>query len=93
MSDMVVFDGESNLIISKCSDMQLIHAGSGEFGVFTTKEKQIPIYNGNTEVEPLLKNDVILNTANKKVIQDITVKKIPIVYTSNVYDGKTVVIG
>ena len=51
-----------------------------------------PDYEGEYTVTPRL-YDQYLETNNKVMTDDVTVYEIPVVYTSNVYGGKTVVIG
>ena len=82
--DTVVFDGELDLITSE----------SGEFGIVTViRQGVLPAYTGQTRVTPSVVTEKVLQTANKTVFQNITVEKVPVVYTSNLYDGKTVIIG
>lgn len=50
-------------------------------------------YEGNYTVIPILDNDQILETFRKVMKEDLTVKAIPVVRTTNIYGGKTVVIG
>ena len=49
-------------------------------------------YDGDYEVTPRL-TEQELATRNKLLINNVTINEIPVVYTSNPYDGKTVVIG
>lgn len=49
-------------------------------------------YDGEYEVTPRLYQQE-LATRGLAMSDDVTVKKIPVVYTSNLYDGKTVMIG
>jgi len=49
-------------------------------------------YDGSYEVTPSLNNQV-LETQDRKMREDLTVKKIPISTTSNPYGGQTVLIG
>ena len=55
---------------------------------------QIPIeeYDGDYTVTPRLDEQTLL-TKNYKMRDNLTVEKIPVVITSNLYGGKTVVIG
>lgn len=50
------------------------------------------IYEGPYDVTPRL-NEQTLATKHKAMADDVTVYEIPITYTSNPYDGKTVLIG
>lgn len=52
-----------------------------------------PEYAGPYEVTPILYDEQQLLTNNKLMKDDVTVKAIPVVITTNPYDGKTVVIG
>ena len=52
-----------------------------------------PDYEGPYIVTPILNNDTILETQEKTMRDDITVKAIPVVQTTNPYGGQTVVIG
>jgi len=49
-------------------------------------------YDGEYEVTPRLE-DQVLPTRALAMRDDLTVKEIPVTYTSNIFDGKTVVIG
>ena len=49
-------------------------------------------YDGEYEVTPRLYQQE-LATHGLAMSDDVTVKQIPVVYTSNLYDGKTVMIG
>ena len=50
-------------------------------------------YQGQYEVTPILYDEQELRTRDKLMRDNVTVKAIPVVITSNPYDGKTVVIG
>ena len=49
-------------------------------------------YSGPYDVTPRL-TEQVLETNDKTMLDDVTIYQIPITYTSNPYDGKTVVIG
>ena len=51
-----------------------------------------PEFEGSYEVTPTL-SEQTLATNNTHMSDDVTVHRIPITYTSNIYDGKTVLIG
>lgn len=53
---------------------------------------EAPRYEGPYTVIPRLR-DIILATKQKLMSDDVTVKEIPVVATSNIYGGKTVLIG
>lgn len=63
---------------------------SGAIGV----PDQVPVdpYPGPYSVIPSL-DGVILLTEGYRMTEDVTVQRIPVVATSNIYGGKTVVIG
>ena len=61
-----------------------------QINVTTSK---LPIYEGDYEVVPSAHNDIILETAEKRVIDDITVKKITKFETANPGGGYTLTIG
>lgn len=47
------------------------------------------VYEGPYEVIPRAHNEVILETANKTMEADVTVRRVPYYETSNLFDGKT----
>ena len=50
-------------------------------------------YVGEYEVTPKVEQSTVLETTNKVLAKDITVKKIPQFEVSNEADGKTLIIG
>lgn len=62
------------------------------FGIITEIERNSEAYTGEYNVIPKAKEEVILETKNKKMMNDVTVKKIPYFQTSN-ESGQTVYIG
>lgn len=50
-------------------------------------------YVGGYEVTPKVAQSTVLETANKVLAKDITVKKIPQFEVSNEADGKTLIVG
>lgn len=52
----------------------------------------IPAYKGETTVTPEIGADIVLPTANKKMLSDVTVKEVPLFRTSN-ETGNTLYIG
>lgn len=50
------------------------------------------VYDGDYTVVPKAHSEQVLETAQKLVLEDITVTKVPYHETSNIYDGKTVYI-
>ena len=69
---------------------------SGQGGLIGTLSQPdlIPIdpYTGDYTVTPRL-DDQTLATRGLRMMDDVTVYEIPVVYTSNLHGGKTVVIG
>lgn len=49
-------------------------------------------YTGQYNITPKAYNEQVLETANKLLLEDVIVKKVPYYETSNLYDGKTVYI-
>ena len=71
-----------------------ISSPSGISGSITAGDGQLhDIYNGETEVNPSTKSDKVLLTKDKLLVEDIRVKKIEYVETSNLSNGVTVYIG
>lgn len=54
---------------------------------------QTPLYNGVYQVIPLPELDIVLETANKRLLDDVVVKEIPYYEVSNEAGGYTVTIG
>lgn len=61
-------------------------------GVSYSMSESPPEYEGSYEITPRLSQQT-LDTINKMMTSNLTVNQIPVVYTSNNYDGQTVVIG
>ena len=53
----------------------------------------VPVYDGPYVVTPILYDEQELGTVNKKMTDNVTIKEIPIVQTTNLHGGYTVVIG
>ena len=64
-----------------------------EMGDSVIHVSDIPYYEGETEVIPMLNTVQTLETEGTQLRSDITVREIPIVETTNPYGGKTVLIG
>jgi len=60
--------------------------------VYEVESKDVPIYEGITTVSPDVHEQKVLYTANKKMLNDVTIKKVPYFETSN-DSGLTVYIG
>ena len=50
-------------------------------------------YTGSYEVTPKVEQSTVLETSNKVLAKDVTVKRIPQFEVSNEADGKTLIIG
>ena len=50
-------------------------------------------YTGQYEVTPILYDEQELRTKDKHMLDNVTVKEIPVTWTTNPYGGNTVVIG
>lgn len=50
-------------------------------------------YSGEYDVTPLPRDDVVLPTANRRMSDDVTVRRIPYYETSNPSGGYTAIIG
>lgn len=71
-----------------------ISSSSGISGSISAGDGPIhDTYNGETEINPSTKSDKILLTKDKILNEDIRVKKIEYVETSNLSNGVTVYIG
>lgn len=63
---------------------------SGQLSIGKT---DYPIYRGVYQITPLVGLDIILQTSNKLMQQDVIVNEIPYYQTSNLSGGYTVIIG
>lgn len=90
--DKVVLDGEFGLLVALDGDMELGIVEDGEAGVITViKDYTAPIYQGSYDVIPKV-IEQYLDTDNKTMIDDVTVRAIPYYETSNESGGYTVYI-
>ena len=74
-------------VVSGCLSAKRVVSGAISFG-----SSAIPAYDGVYDVTPHVSEDVILETSGKKMLDNVTVAKIPYYETSNPY-GDTVYIG
>lgn len=81
--------GTSQVVIQ--ADLSEAQIFSTEIGASYVLNKNAD-YEGDYTVTPRL-YDQTLETADKVMSDDVTVYEIPVVYTSNLYGGQTVVIG
>lgn len=88
MEDLIlILDQESDL------DLVLDSQADLEFEIDAAVIKNYEKYEGTYEVIPILYDDQVLETKKKVMMDDVTVKPIPVVSTTNPYGGQTVVIG
>ena len=89
MADDLVFtlEDESELDLVLDYDSELMLDDSYPFGEYHEK------FSGPYTVTPILYDEQELLTRDKVMTQNLTVKEIPVVETTNLYGGKTVVIG
>lgn len=83
------------LILDADDELTLVGDEDDEFLLIddTPYAPHYPEYTGAYEVTPILNNEQVLDTDNKVMTDDVTVHPIPVVYTTNPYGGKTVLIG
>lgn len=79
MNDIVVIDGEVELLAVMDGDLGLDNHLDGETGVITALRDGLPEYTGETSVTPTSESQ-ILNTAQKSVLENITVNAVPDIY-------------
>ena len=89
----VVLDGELSLNLRLDGDVSLDLPLDGESGtVIKVVERDAPTYIGQTVVNPDF-DGIVLETAQKIVLSDITVNPIQVESVSNPMGGRTVYIG
>lgn len=89
----LVLDGDMSLVLQMDGDAELSLQMDGEFGEYIkVVDRDAPIYTGATEVNPDF-DGIVLGTAQKIVLTDITVNPIQVSRTSNPAGGTTVYIG
>ena len=94
MGKTVVIDGEADLLLACDGELCLCNRFDGEIeSDITIKKIVYPYYEGETTVIPKIAMDQVLNTREKTVLEDITVKEIPVYSASNPQGGNTVYIG
>ncbi len=74
-----------------------LYKDSSSFELFVSPAKIVysggEPYSGAYEITPKVDQSVVLNTKNKVLAKDITVKKIPQFEVSNEANGKTLIVG
>lgn len=71
-------------------NISVISSISGTVSIGTS---DVPIYSGNYEIAPLPETDTIMETAGKRMMDDVVVLAIPYSETTNESGGYTVNIG
>lgn len=96
MSEILTLDGEI------AGNIVQIHSITGDISSALSIQGSVspgqlaprfPIYDGVYEVTPLAQLDIVLDTANKILQNNVTVNKIPYFQTSNLSGGYTATIG
>lgn len=82
------------LILGDEDELSLVMGDSESFELFISDGgSYVPVYTGEYTVKPKLYLEQTLETEGKQMLDDVTVLEIPVTTTSNIYGGKTVVIG
>lgn len=93
MGEHIVIDGELTLEFWMDGAVSLdLHEDGEPSNVIKVVERDAPVYTGATEVDPDFAG-VVLETAHKIVLSDITVNPIQVESVSNPQGGRTVYIG
>lgn len=96
MSEILTLDGEVS------GNIVQTHSITGNISNALTVQGNIspgqlaprfPVYDGVYEVTPLAQLDIVLDTANKILQNNVTVNRIPYFQTSNLSGGYTATIG
>ena len=66
---------------------------AGISGTVATTAQDIPTYTGEYSATPKVEEETILQTKGRKMINDVTVRKIPQYEVSNPQGGETLIIG
>lgn len=96
MSEILTLDGEiTGNIVQTHSITGDISSALSIQGAISPGQlaPRFPIYDGIYEVTPLAQLDIVLDTANKILQNNVTVNKIPYFQTSNLSGGYTATIG
>lgn len=81
------------LVLDGNDDLELVISDEASIELEIGEGASAPAYPGPYTVTPILYDEQILEVNGMLMTDNVTVKEIPVVYTSNPYDGKTVVIG
>lgn len=66
---------------------------AGLSGTVATIAQDVPTYTGDYTVTPKVAEETVLQTKGRKMIKDVTVRKIPQYEVSNQAGGETLIIG
>ena len=66
---------------------------AGISGTVATTAQDIPTYTGEYSATPKVEEETVLQTKGRKMIKDVTVRKIPQYEVSNQAGGETLIIG
>ena len=66
---------------------------AGISGTVATTAQDIPTYTGEYSATPKVEEETVLQTEGRKMIKDVTVRKIPQYEVSNQAGGETLIIG
>ena len=91
MNKTVVFGGDADLVTQIDGDLALDNLLDGEVGVITTIREGYPEYTGETVITPNLETQV-LRTAQKTVLENITINPIPSNYGLITWNGSTLTV-
>ena len=90
--DTVVLDGEIELILDGSAECCLEVPECGEYGeTITVNKGALPAYTGPTEIIPN-EDHQTLETANKSVLENITIAPIPSNYGLITWNGRTLTV-
>lgn len=88
----ITTDGGGEVFISGSADGNAEVVCDGEVGIVTEViGGDYPVYSGDNIVTPTMEQQT-LNTKNKILLDDVTIKKIPLYETTNLSGGTTVYI-
>jgi len=71
-------------------ELTKISSIAGDLATGVTVYKDIEIYEGSYEVQPLPDSDIVLNTAGKGMTDNLVILEIPYYETTNLSGGYTV---
>ena len=91
MNNTVVLGGDADLVTQIDGDLGLDNHLDGETGVITALRDGLPEYTGETSVTPTSESQ-ILNTAQKSVLENITVNAVPDIYGLVSFDDSMLMI-